>query len=119
MKNLFCGLTPKHWIKNLFIFLPLIFGKKLFVYPANLETLMAFILFCISASGAYLINDIIDAEQDKLHPEKRLKPIASAKVSIKQAKLTACILGAVSIGFSFLMNYHFGLAGMLYFVVTC
>jgi 4-hydroxybenzoate polyprenyltransferase len=118
MKNLFSALRPSSWIKNLFVFLPLIFGRKLFVYPSNLETLAAFVLFCINASGAYLINDIIDLEQDRIHPVKRLRPIASGKVPIKQAKIAACILCAVSIGLSFFMNYDFGLAMSAYLALN-
>lgn len=108
MKNLFFALRPKQWIKNLFIFLPLIFGKKLFVFPVNLKAVAAFFLFSLTAGVVYLINDIMDLEKDKLHPLKRLRPIASGKVSIKQAQITACILGILSILFSFMLDIYFG-----------
>ena len=77
MKYLFLSLRPKQWIKNLFIFLPLIFCGKLFVYPINVKTIAAFFLFSIASGVAYLVNDIMDYKEDKLHPIKRLRPIAS------------------------------------------
>ena len=116
IKHLLFALRPKQWIKNFFIFLPLIFGKKLFVYPANLKSVAAFILFCIASSAVYLINDIIDIKKDKSHPTKRLRPIASGKVSVKQAAFTAFILGIFSVIFSFMLNTCFGYTVAVYII---
>ena len=81
MKYLFFALRPKQWIKNLFIFLPLIFGGKLFIFPVNLRAVAAFSLFSLIAGVAYLANDIIDIKKDQLHPTKRLRPLASGKIN--------------------------------------
>ena len=108
MKYLFFSLRPKQWIKNLFIFLPLIFGKKLFDFSVDLKAITAFCLFSLASSIVYLINDIIDFEEDKLHPMKRLRPIASGKTSIKLAKFAALILGIPCILLSFIVNVYFG-----------
>lgn len=116
MKYLFLALRPKQWLKNLFIFLPLIFGKMLFVFPANLESVIAFLLFSMIASVGYLLNDIIDVERDRLHPTKSLRPIASDKISIRQAQLMAFILGSMSIPLSFLLDVKFGWLVIIYFV---
>ena len=116
MKYLFFSLRPKQWVKNLFIFLPLIFGHKLFIFPANLNTVIAFFLFSLAASAVYLINDVIDLEQDKKHPIKRFRPIASGKVSIKQAMITALVLGGFSIAVSVLTNVYFALVVIIYLV---
>ncbi len=116
MKYLFCDIRPKHWIKNLFIFLPLIFGKKLFVFPVNVKEVIGFFLFSLAASVAYLINDIIDIEKDKLHPIKRLRPIASGKISIRQAQIAACMLGILSIMLSFALDIYFGWVVIAYLV---
>ncbi len=115
-KYLFFSLRPKQWIKNLFIFLPLIFGQKLFVFPANLKTVIAFCLFSLAASVVYLVNDIIDIEKDKIHPTKCLRPIASGKVSIRQATVAAFILGIVSIALSFMLNVYFAYTVIIYIV---
>lgn len=116
MKYLFFSLRPKQWIKNLFIFLPLIFGKKLFVFPVNLYSVIAFLLFSIMAGVVYLINDILDLEKDRLHPIKRLRPIASGKVSKAQAQNAAFILGILSVVFSFMLNIYFGWVVIVYFI---
>jgi 4-hydroxybenzoate polyprenyltransferase len=108
MKYLFFSLRPKHWVKNFFIFLPLIFAKKLFSCPANLKTAAAFLLFSLSSGVAYLINDIADIEKDKLHPTKKLRPLAAGKISLKQAKVYALILGILSVAASFMLNANFG-----------
>ncbi len=111
-------MRPEQWVKNCFIFLPLIFGKKLFVFPDNLKSVMAFIIFCIVSGAAYLVNDIIDIEKDKLHPSKRLRPIASGKVSLRLAAISAFILGGVSVALSFTLNLYFGYAVTFYILLN-
>lgn len=108
MKYLFLALRPKQWIKNLFILLPLVFGEKLLVFPTNLKVVISFFLFSVAAGVVYLVNDIMDLEEDKLQPEKCLRPIASGKVSIRRAWITACFLGSCSITLSFMLNIYFG-----------
>jgi len=114
IKYLFYALRPKQWIKNFFIFLPLIFGKKLFVYPANAKSVIAFFLFSIAAGVVYIVNDIVDFDKDKLHPTKRLRPIASGKLNIMEAWLGALLIGTVAIILSFLLNRLFGLVAVAY-----
>lgn len=114
MKHLFFALRPKQWVKNLFIFLPLIFGKKLFVFQDDIRAVAAFILFSMTSGVVYLVNDIMDIEKDKVHPTKCLRPIASGKISIKQAQIAACILGVLSITFSFILDVYFGLLIVVY-----
>ncbi len=77
MKDLVIALRPKQWVKNLLIFMPLIFGQVLFCFPTNLNVFIAFILFCMTTSSVYLVNDIFDIERDKLHPTKCLRTLAS------------------------------------------
>ncbi|UCC96063.1 MAG: UbiA prenyltransferase family protein, partial [Candidatus Omnitrophota bacterium] len=107
LKYLFFSLRPKQWVKNFFIFLPLIFGKKLFTTPTNLKSVGAFFLFSITAGVVYLINDILDIEKDRLHPTKRLRPFASGKLNKKQALVTICILGIGSLVFSLMLDMYF------------
>lgn len=118
MKNIFLSLRPKQWIKNLFIFLPLIFGKKLFIFPVNLQVAFAFILFSMTAGVVYLINDIMDIEKDKVHPTKRLRPVPSGRLSVKNATIAACILGIISISASFALNINFGFLILAYIVLN-
>ena len=118
MKNLFIILRPKQWIKNLFIFIPLIFGKELFNYSVSLKVLIAFFLFCMMSSAVYIINDIIDIEEDKLHPRKHLRPISSGKVNIKQARLIVAVLIIFSILPSLYLETCFSWVLVVYFLLN-
>lgn len=74
-------LRPAEWVKNVFVFAGLVFGWKL-ADPSSVGlALLAFGCFCLAASAGYIINDIVDREQDRLHPTKRNRPIASGAVS--------------------------------------
>lgn len=116
MKHLFLALRPVHWIKNLFIFLPLIFGKKMFDYPENLTTIIAFIVFCLAASAVYIVNDIIDVKKDKAHPTKKLRPIASGKISIRNGMIAASTLFVISLVLSISVNPLLGVIVLAYFI---
>ena len=75
----------KHWIKNLFILIPLFFSAQLFNYDKLIETSITIFGFCLVTGFIYIINDIFDMEFDKLHPKKKLRPIAAKNISIKKA----------------------------------
>lgn len=118
LKALILSLRPAQWIKNGFVFLPLIFGQKLFSFPANLRTLGAFFLFSLAAGAGYLVNDIIDADKDKFHPRTRIRPIASGKISIPKAQAAAWILGTVPLVLSYLLGTVFGGILTIYFATN-
>jgi decaprenyl-phosphate phosphoribosyltransferase len=85
LQALYILLRPKQWIKNSFVFMPLIFSEQ-FLQPHLIQlSILAFIVFCLMASATYIINDIHDVEQDKLHPMKAKRPLATGAVSIKSA----------------------------------
>ena len=116
MKYILYSARPKQWVKNLFVFLPLVFGKKLFVYPENAGTAAAFLLFTAASAAAYLINDIMDQEKDRTHPLKRLRPIASGKLTKRTAALAASLSGTASVALSFLLDMRLGLIISAYLV---
>jgi 4-hydroxybenzoate polyprenyltransferase len=118
MKYLLIAMRPYQWIKNFFIYLPLFFGQQFFNGAALLKTTIAFFIFSLAASTVYLINDIIDLESDRKHPVKKLRPLASGKITIFQAELTAFILGSVSVFFSFVLDIRLGLIIMTYLVLN-
>ncbi len=97
-------MRPRQWVKNLFIFLPLIFGKKIFSFPEDVEVLFAFFIFSATSSAVYLVNDVSDIEEDRAHEKKRLRPIAAGKVSVRTALVLAVLLGIFSLVFAFLLN---------------
>lgn len=79
-------IRPKQWIKNFFVFAPLLFsGEFVHIHSVQLS-MIAFILFCIASSAVYVVNDITDIRFDKMHPEKSKKrPLASGVLSIYHA----------------------------------
>jgi 4-hydroxybenzoate polyprenyltransferase len=73
-------LRPKHWMKNVVLFAPLIFSRELFSATQSLTAFRAFGAFCLAASSIYVINDLADVEADRAHPVKRHRPIASGAI---------------------------------------
>ena len=78
-------IRPKHWIKNVIVFAPLIFSKGLFDPSEVLTSVRAFVAFCLTASAVYILNDIADADSDRAHPEKRNRPLASGAIGRRSA----------------------------------
>lgn len=93
MTNFFSLIRLKDWIKNIIIFLPLVFTGNLTNSFFYYELFLTFILFSLSSTFIYIINDIIDVEEDRLHPLKvKKKPLASKKISIKFAIVVLVII---------------------------
>jgi len=92
MQTIFSLLRIKHWIKNFFIFLPAFFGGVLFSNNILPQLILGFFVFSLAASCIYIINDIKDVEQDKNHPKKSKRAIASGKISTKKATYIYIIL---------------------------
>ena len=82
------------WVKNFFVFVPLLFSQHLFDKNYFFTTLLAFVVFCLSSSLIYLINDIIDIEADKTHPTKKNRPLPSGAISSQSVLVVAIILVA-------------------------
>jgi 4-hydroxybenzoate polyprenyltransferase len=83
------------WVKNFFVFVPLLFSQHLFDVDYFNTTLFAFIVFCLASSLIYVINDIIDIEADKAHPTKKNRPLPSGLISKRSALIVAAVLTAV------------------------
>lgn len=96
--SIFKVLRPHQWVKNLFIFLPIFFGKHLLEVEYWLPSLLAFVSFSLAASGVYCFNDINDVEADRLHPVKRHRPIASGALSMSWGYALMSICFILSIG---------------------
>jgi 4-hydroxybenzoate polyprenyltransferase len=98
-------IRVSQWIKNLFVFVPLLFSLNLFDKNYFLTTLSAFIVFSLASSLVYVVNDIIDVDADTKHPTKRNRPLASGAISIKNAFIIALILCVIV--FVLLLNFNF------------
>lgn len=103
MKAIFKLTRPNHWVKNLFVLLPLFFGHQLTNPSLLLNAIIAFIAFSFTASSIYCFNDIIDVEADRRHPVKCTRPIASGKVSITMGYVIMMITFAMGVGVLFLI----------------
>lgn len=107
-------LRPRQWIKNLLLFAALVFAKQLLVPRSVGLALLAFAAFCLASSSVYVVNDLVDVERDRAHPDKRLRPIASGEVSPGAAALVAALLTAAALGVAFGIGRSFGAAVIVY-----
>ena len=96
MKEYFKLIRVKHYLKNLLIFFPLFFSHNLFNLNLLLKLILSFLSFCFACSIVYIVNDIKDRDKDKLHEKKKNRPIASGKISIKNALFVIFILVILS-----------------------
>lgn len=85
-------LRVKHYIKNGLVFVPIFFNGSIWQCHSFLHVLFGMALFCMAASALYIVNDINDCEKDRLHPIKRLRPIASGEINPKHAMAVAILL---------------------------
>ncbi len=90
-------MRPHQWVKNAFVFVPLIFSKNLLVLGLFYRSLLTFAAFCFAASAVYVINDIADKEFDRMHPVKRDRPIAAGTVGIGEGWSLSVLLLALSL----------------------
>src|SRR5262249_16088605 len=110
-------LRPDQWVKNLLVFAALIFSRHLFITDSLVRALLAFASFCLVASASYLMNDVHDAENDRLHPSKRLRPIAAGRVAPSTALLVAALLMAGGVGIAVALGSRFALTIVAYAVL--
>ncbi len=110
-------LRPSQWIKNLFVFAGLVFGRKLADPTSTGLTLLGFACLCLLSSLVYVVNDIHDREEDKLHPRKCKRPIASGQITTGAAAVLAAGLFVMGLGGSWLLDRGFGVVATAYLVL--
>ncbi|HCB02557.1 MAG TPA: decaprenyl-phosphate phosphoribosyltransferase [Anaerolineae bacterium] len=111
-------MRPRQWTKNVFIFAALVFDKQLFVIESFTRTLAGVILFCLISSCVYILNDIVDVEADRQHPDKKNRPIPSGKlpISVAWSALVILVIGvAIS---SYLLDIEFMYVVVGYFILN-
>ena len=111
------SLRPKQWPKNLLVFAGLVFSLNLFNLTDLLLSLGGFVAFCLLSGAVYLVNDVVDVEKDRLHPTKRLRPIASGRLGLGTARTAAVVVALVGLGGSFALYWPFGIVGLAYFLL--
>ena len=117
ISDFFTSLRVRHWTKNVLVFASLVFAHEAMEPSAFLNTLAGFILFCFAAGAVYIHNDILDIEQDRLHPSKSARPFASGKISVRMGWVMMLAVLMVDIPLSFLLNRGFGVAVVLYILL--
>jgi len=113
---LLASLRPRQWVKNLFVFAGVIFSQQMLT-PLAWTALGAFVIFCGLSGATYLFNDVMDAERDRLHPSKRLRPIASGVLSRPTAVVFGVLLLSGCLAAAFLIGVSFGLVALGYGVL--
>lgn len=103
-RALLAALRPRQWIKNGVVFAALILTRGLGDAPKTLAVLAVCGLFCAISSAVYLINDVSDIANDRQHPEKRFRPLATGELSPRAALLASAVLIAVGVGGGFLFT---------------
>ena len=111
-------MRPRQWTKNAFVFFALIFDKQLFHRVAFLDTLAGFVLFCLTSSVVYLVNDIADIEADRQHPVKKNRPLPSGKLPIRVAWAAAVALVIITLPLAYWLAPGFALVLTIYLVIN-
>lgn len=109
---------PRQWIKNGVVFFALIFSGGFLNAATILASTMAFLAFCALASGAYMLNDIADAEKDRLHPRKRSRPIASGRLGKHESAVVASILAVGALVTGMWLGWPLALVLLVYFLLN-
>lgn len=110
--QLFKLIRPTQWLKNFVVLAALIFAGEMNQAGNDLKAFAALVIFCLLSSAVYIFNDFIDREQDRQHPIKKDRPLASGKVSLPVALLLMLIFVFIGLGGSYMLNMTF-----LYFAV--
>lgn len=111
-------MRPEHWVKNLFLLIPAFFAARLNEPPLLAGALLGFGAFCLVASAVYIINDVVDAPQDRNHPDKSRRPVAAGRVKKPAALTFAAVLLLIAAMLAFGLSQAFVLFCLLYLAVN-
>ncbi len=112
------GLRPKQWTKNLLLFAGVLFSQQAGDLSLLLRAAAGFLAFSLLAGSVYLFNDLMDVAADRLHPKKRLRPIASGRLPIRTAQLAIPVVLAAVVALSVWLGPWFAAVAFLYLVMN-
>jgi 4-hydroxybenzoate polyprenyltransferase len=118
LKAVLKTMRPKQWAKNVFLFVALVFDRKLTNTDAILHTIAGALLFSLVASLVYIINDIADIEADRQHPTKRNRPIAAGQLSITTAWAAAAAIVVVVFPVAYFLSPGFTIVALIYLLLN-
>jgi len=105
---------PKQWTKNGFVLAGVLFAEKVSSASHVLDALLTFLAFCLLSGAVYAFNDVLDVDEDRKHPLKRFRPVASGEVPVPAAVVYAALLVAAGLALCFYVNVGVGAAGLAY-----
>jgi 4-hydroxybenzoate polyprenyltransferase len=117
-RGLLMAMRPRQWTKNGLIFVALAFTLNLQQPGLLLRSVVTFLAFCALSSAGYLLNDVVDAEADRQHPTKRMRPIAARYVPVPLALGVGLLLAFVGLGACFRLGVPLGLMAVGYMLLT-
>ena len=111
-------MRPRQWVKNALLFAAIVFDEKIGHLSLLLHTLAGFALFCLLASTVYLINDLMDVQADRQHPQKRKRPIASGQLPVWIAVTVASLFVLIIFPLAYRLSPFFALVCLGYFILN-
>jgi len=111
-------MRPHHWVKNVFVFAGLLFSKNIFSPYLLGKVSVGFMIFSLAASSIYILNDIIDIENDRQHPKKKNRPLASGRLSNSGAWAAAVILALLAVSSAFWIDRQFFVIVVIYIFIN-
>lgn len=118
MRNYLKLIRVEQYIKNAFVFAPLFFDSQFLNLDNLINVILAFLCFCTISSSVYIFNDYFDINEDKNHPQKRFRPLASGSISIKNGLVLMLILMSSSITVSYLISVELFLVIISYLALN-
>ncbi|MEJ2710582.1 MAG: decaprenyl-phosphate phosphoribosyltransferase [Anaerolineales bacterium] len=114
------AMRPRQWMKNAVIFAAIVFDRQLTPdhLPEILRTIAGFVIFCLLSGVVYLINDIVDVEADRNHPEKRFRPIASGRLPVSTARAASVVLILTLFPLAYLLSPKFAAVSLAYLLLN-
>lgn len=112
------AMRPRQWTKNALLLAGLFLSSRRLLDPVSVKrALSGFLIFCLLSGAVYLLNDILDRKRDRLHPRKRLRPIASGELSVPLAALSMVVITAAALAGAFFLSLYFGMCAVAYLVL--
>ena len=111
------AMRPKQWVKNVLVATAPLAAGRLFEVEVLTRVALAFLAFCLVSATVYLVNDVRDVEEDRLHPRKRFRPIAAGELKPATALALAAVTGALGLALGFLVALPLGITLVVYVAV--
>jgi len=118
LKFIIISMRPKQWTKNLVVLAGVVFARKFTVFPMVMRSLIGFAIFCMMSGAVYILNDIFDRNEDREHPTKKNRPIASGDLSVSAASLSASVMILIALAGAYLMGIEFFLFALSFTAIN-